>query len=74
MLCVIPSAALGRDMIEHAKIQASRELRFLEHVNCIEKRDQADVEGAQQYYYTSRPDLTQKNIAKQKDLYDFWDR
>jgi len=73
--------ALGRDILQHAKVQVARELQFLEDVNCVVKRppsssDSGDTTdaGAQNYFYFSKPDSMLKGFARPKDLIAFWDR
>lgn len=72
---------LGKSLLEHAKVQVTRELQFLEDVNCVTLRREADAESSrrleeqqQQYFYFSKPDPILRNFWRGKELLAFWDR
>ena len=61
---------LGKSLLEHAKVQVTRELQFLEDVNCVTLRREADAESSrrleeqqQQYFYFSKPDPILRNFV-----------
>lgn len=71
---------LGWALLQHAKVQAKRELKFLEAFNGVIKRwkvlddKDEDEKDDEKYFFCSRPDISLKFFVRPKCVFSFWDR
>lgn len=70
--------ALARNMITHASVQVSRELKFLESFTCVLRRPEsgqgAGEIGDTGYFFCFRPDVITKPFSRPKCVNNYWER